>query len=172
MKEPLIEGLLRREEVMNIVAAPKTGKSWFVLQLALAFCTGTKWAGLLCTKGKVLLIDNELHKETISKRIRTVAYAMGIPEDCTDLGNLNIYPQRGDEKDLRLIASTVKQETDEKFDVIILTLFTKLCRRMWMKTATGRLPMPILILTDWHEAPEQQLSWFTIPARAIRQTKA
>ena len=83
MKEPLIEGLLLREEVMNIVAAPKTGKSWFVLQLALAFCTGTKWAGLSCTKGKVLLIDNELHKETISKRIRTVADAMGIPEYCT-----------------------------------------------------------------------------------------
>ena len=125
MKEPLIEGLLRREEVMNIVAAPKTGKSWFVLQLALAFCTGTKWAGVSCTKGKVLLIDNELHKETISKRIRTVAYAMGIPEDCTDLGNLNIYPQRGDEKDLRLIASTVKQETDEKFDVIIIDALYK-----------------------------------------------
>ena len=125
MKEPLIEGLLRREEVMNIVAAPKTGKSWFVLQLALAFCTGTKWAGVSCTKGKVLLIDNELHKETISKRIRTVAYAMGIPEDCADLGNLNIYPQRGDEKDLRLIASTVKQETDEKFDVIIIDALYK-----------------------------------------------
>ena len=125
MKEPLIEGLLRREEVMNIVAAPKTGKSWFVLQLALAFCTGTKWAGLSCTKGKVLLIDNELHKETISKRIRTVADAMGIPEDCTDLGNLDIYPQRGDEKDLRLIASTVKQETDEKFDVIIIDALYK-----------------------------------------------
>ena len=125
MKEPLIEGLLRREEVMNIVAAPKTGKSWFVLQLALAFCTGTKWAGLSCTKGKVLLIDNELHKETISKRIRTVADAMGIPEYCTDLGNLDIYPQRGDEKDLRLIAPTVKQETDKKFDVIIIDALYK-----------------------------------------------
>ena len=125
MKEPLIEGLLRREEVMNIVAAPKTGKSWFVLQLALAFCTGTEWAGKLCTKGKVLLIDNELHKETIVKRIRTVASAMGIPEDCADIGNLDIYPQRGDEKDLRLIASTVKQETDEKFDVIIIDALYK-----------------------------------------------
>jgi len=125
MKEPLIEGLLRREEVMNIVAAPKTGKSWFVLQLALAFCTGTEWAGLSCTKGKVLLIDNELHKETISKRIKTVADAMGIPEYCTDLGNLDIYPQRGDEKDLRLIAPTVKQETDEKFDVIIIDALYK-----------------------------------------------
>ena len=31
MKQPLIDGLLRREEVMNIIAAPKTGKSWLVM---------------------------------------------------------------------------------------------------------------------------------------------
>ena len=33
---PLIHGLLREGETMNVIAAPKTGKSWLVLNLALA----------------------------------------------------------------------------------------------------------------------------------------
>ena len=70
MRPPVIEGLIRRGETLNIVAAPKMGKSWLSLSMGLDVCTGGKvfdrfWA----TRGKVLIIDNELHPETSAHRL-------------------------------------------------------------------------------------------------------
>ena len=59
---------------MNVIAAPKTGKSWLAADLALSCAAGTDWLGLYRAKqGNVLFIDNELHPETLSHRIRLVA---------------------------------------------------------------------------------------------------
>ena len=40
LRDPVIHGLLRRGETMNIIAPSKTGKSWLVNDLALAIATG------------------------------------------------------------------------------------------------------------------------------------
>jgi len=74
-----IDGLLRESETMNLISASKVGKSWGVLDLALSKATGGKWLGAFaCAQGRVLLIDNELHPETLADRIRKVADARGI----------------------------------------------------------------------------------------------
>lgn len=82
MRTPIIEGLLRSGETMNIIAGPKTGKSWFMNDLALAIATGRSWLGEFKTiQGDVLIIDNELHPETTAHRIPMVANARGITRD-------------------------------------------------------------------------------------------
>jgi len=78
LKEPLIDGLLRRTEIMNVVAAPKTGKSWFILQLAHSLVMGWDFLGFPCKKCKVLIMDNELHKATIASRMLWVGQKMNI----------------------------------------------------------------------------------------------
>lgn len=81
MREPVIHGLMRRGETMNVIASPKTGKSWLVVDLALAVATGRPWLDTFATEpGNVLIIDNELHQETSAARIPRVAQARGIPE--------------------------------------------------------------------------------------------
>ena len=125
MKEPLIDGLLRREEVMNIVAAPKTGKSWLVMQLALALVSGGFWAGRECTKSRVLLVDNELHKETLSHRLYHVAESMGIREDDEVLDDLIILPQRGGEKELSRLQMWLQGYDGPGFDVVIIDALYK-----------------------------------------------
>lgn len=35
LKPVVIDGILRKSEIMNLIAAPKTGKSWLTLHLAL-----------------------------------------------------------------------------------------------------------------------------------------
>ena len=124
-KEPLIAGLLRREEVMNIVAAPKTGKSWLVLQLAIALATGCQWLGRDCTKSRVLLVDNELHPETESSRLNHVANTMGFTSD--DLDGLSLAMQRGGVKSLYELPQQLKIINEEKghFDVIIIDALYK-----------------------------------------------
>lgn len=125
MKPPLIDGLLRREEVMNIVAAPKTGKSWLVMQLALCLVTGREWFGHQCPQSRVLLIDNELHKETIACRLAKVATAMGIPLEDEAIDNLTVFPQRGMAKDLTLLNEKLAEFKNRGFDVIVIDALYK-----------------------------------------------
>lgn len=139
MKEPLIAGLLRREEVMNIVAAPKTGKSWLVLQLAIALTTGNTWLGRECTKSRVLLIDNELHEETESARLRYVANAMGVSND--ELDGLSLGMQRGGVKSLYELPQQLKAINEEKghFDVIIIDALYKALPRDIDENSNGQI---------------------------------
>lgn len=80
LRPPIIDGLLREGETANIIAPPKVGKSWLAYGLALSIATGRHWFGrFACASGKVLLIDNELHAETIAHRIPAVGDALAIP---------------------------------------------------------------------------------------------
>ena len=78
MRPVLIEGLLRRGELMSINAAPKVGKSYLALSLAAAVATGGEWLGRRCKRGTVLLIDCELHEPTLAQRLQNVAAAMSL----------------------------------------------------------------------------------------------
>ena len=80
LRRPIIHGLLREGETMNVIAPSKTGKSWLVTDLALAVASGRPWLGTYQTsQGKVLILDNELHGETSANRIPKVANARLIP---------------------------------------------------------------------------------------------
>jgi hypothetical protein len=76
---PLICGLLRRGEIMNIIASPKARKSWLVLELATCLAHGAAWLSRFqCAKSSVLLIDNELRLPTLRQRAAAVRQAKGI----------------------------------------------------------------------------------------------
>lgn len=94
-REPVIEGLLRKGETMNIIAGPKVGKSWLVLSLALSLSNGNPWLGMDTEQSNVLLVDNELHVETMAQRLRNVAMAQ-----CESLMRLSVLPLRGRSEDL------------------------------------------------------------------------
>lgn len=82
LRPAVVHGLLREGETANLIAATKVGKSWLALSLALCVITGKKWLGTFgCNPGKVLIIDNELHAETITHRVHKVAEALGIAHD-------------------------------------------------------------------------------------------
>lgn len=79
LREPVIHGFLRAGEVMNLIASPKVGKSWLAMDIAAAVATGRPWLERFETqKGPVLLIDNELHGETLATRFGWLMRARGI----------------------------------------------------------------------------------------------
>ena len=79
LRPPVIHGLLREGETLNVIAQSKKGKSWLVGDLALALATGLPWMGQFQTeRGDVLILDNELHRETTAFRIPKIAEARGI----------------------------------------------------------------------------------------------
>ncbi|MEM1107281.1 MAG: AAA family ATPase [Planctomycetota bacterium] len=95
LKQPVVDGLLRRGETMNLIAASKMGKSWLVYDLATSIITGRPWLNrFTCHPGRVLLIDNELHPETLAQRIPKVADARLLEHETVDAG-LDVLPLRG-----------------------------------------------------------------------------
>ena len=79
LRKPLIDGVLRVGETANVISSPKMGKSWLVSDLALSVVTGRPWLDSFEVEaGPVLIVDNELHGNTISYRIQKVGAARDI----------------------------------------------------------------------------------------------
>jgi|694.fasta_scaffold90268_1 hypothetical protein len=76
LREVVVDGLLRVGETCNFIAASKAGKTFLAVGLALSVALGRKWLGRETKQGRVLIIDNELHGETLADRLRKVATAM------------------------------------------------------------------------------------------------
>jgi hypothetical protein len=126
LRAPLIDGVLRRGETMNIISAPKFGKSWLVLSLILAIASGQKWLGRFYTaRGKVLLIDNELHPETLASRLPRVAMAMGL-EPAAYEDNIDIVNLRGSLVDLKKLSFDLMLLEPGTYDLIVLDAWYRL----------------------------------------------
>jgi hypothetical protein len=123
MRPPVIDGLLRVGETMNIISATKVGKSWLVYDLALAIATGKLWLETFAVmQGKVLVIDNELHRETIAARFRRMAEARNIPVDLIQ-EMVHVLPLRGRLKDLRRLADGLHRVERGRYRLIIVDAF-------------------------------------------------
>jgi len=122
LRKPIIHGLLREGETMNVIAPAKTGKSWLVIDLAISVCTGMPWLGMPCEPGNVLILDNELHGETSANRIPKVAEArnvrLSLLYDRIFIDNL-----RGRLMDILSLNKYFEQFKPEQFKVIILDAF-------------------------------------------------
>lgn len=123
LRPPVIEGLLREGETMNLIAASKVGKSWMTLGLALSIAAGRPWFHAFATEpGMVLIVDNELHPNTLAYRIPKVAAAMGIPfEDVAR--RIHVRCLRGQLKDLRALGEELNAFAPGQYKVVILDAF-------------------------------------------------
>ncbi|MEM1186807.1 MAG: AAA family ATPase [Planctomycetota bacterium] len=119
LNEPIVEGLFRRGETCNVIAASKVGKSWFAYGLALSIISGWHWLGRFpVARGRVLLIDNELHRQTLASRIPTVCEAIGlrVEEVANDLA---IWPLRGNLRSLAELAVELESIEPGEYQAII-----------------------------------------------------
>lgn len=123
LREPVIEGLLRRGETANIIAAAKVGKSWLGYGLALSIVTGSRWLGkFACSAGRVLLVDYELHPEVLASRIPKVADALSIDVDAYG-DSFDVMPLRGQSVDLFDLAKILARIPPGTYSLIILDAF-------------------------------------------------
>ena len=123
LRRPVIHGLLREGEVMNVIAPPKTGKSWLATDLALAVAMGRPWLNTFETiKGEVLIIDNELHPETSAQRIPTVAEARKLDFDAYS-ARVHVENLRGRLRDLVAMETYFNAIKPGRYKLVILDAF-------------------------------------------------
>ena len=129
LRRPVIHGLLREGETMNVIASPKVGKSWLITDLALAIATGRMWLDTFeCERGDVLIIDNELHSETSANRVPKVMRARGIALD-EIADRVFVANVRGRLKDIFGLGEYFQQLPPGRFKLIALDAFYRFMPR-------------------------------------------
>ena len=116
--EPVVHGLFRRQEVFNLIAASKAGKSYLTYSLLLSIASGRDWYGFRTTRGRCLLIDNELHKGTLTRRLSDVAAALKIDKsEVRD--HIDIRRLRGNQTNLFAFEREIRGVRFEEFSAIV-----------------------------------------------------
>lgn len=75
----LISGILRVNHKLCIVGPSKAGKSFLLIELAIAVAEGSLWLGRQCRQGRVLYVNLELDRNSCTRRFVDVYSALGMP---------------------------------------------------------------------------------------------
>lgn len=120
LRDSVIEGWARECEVMNLIAAPKFGKSWLVYYIMFCVVTGRPVFGRYAVKrGRVLLIDLELHKSLIASRLKTVAAALELMiDDYAEF--IDVISLRGDWKSMEELLAAATDIMPGEYVLIVV----------------------------------------------------
>lgn len=116
---PVIHGILRQGETLNLIAASKVGKSFIAGQLAWCVVTGTPWLGHDVEQGRVLVLDNELHAATITHRLDVISREMMIHWQ-DHANDLHVVPMRGKGIDINGIGERLEAIEPGTYRLVIL----------------------------------------------------
>lgn len=98
----LIDGILRQGHKMVITSASKAGKTFLVLDLAIAITKGAAWLGHQCAQGNVLYVNLEIDRASLLNRLREIYKARGYEAHTMD--GLAVWNLRGKAQSLDKLA--------------------------------------------------------------------
>ena len=115
----LIKGILREGHKMLIVGPSKAGKSFDLIEMAIAIAEGGKWHGWQCTQGRVLYVNLELDRASCMHRFRDVYTAARIPPK--SLSNIDIWNLRGRSVPMdKLAPKLIRRAKDRHYKAVII----------------------------------------------------
>ena len=115
----LIENVLRQGHKMLLAGPSKAGKSFSLIELAIAVAEGKQWMGFQCAQGKVWYVNLELDDISCKHRIKDVYKAMNISPN--NLDNLDIWNLRGKSMPMdKLAPKLIRRAREKKYIAIII----------------------------------------------------
>lgn len=115
----LIRGILRQGHKMLLAGASKAGKSYMLLELAIAIAEGKQWLGWDVAQGKVLYVNLELDAISCMHRIKDLYQALEWAP--LNRKNLEVWHLRGKALPLDVLApKLVRRAQKGGFTAIIL----------------------------------------------------
>lgn len=116
----LIEGVLRQGHKMIISAPSKAGKSFALMELAIAIAEGYNWLGSRCAQGRVLYINMEIDDASCYQRFDTI-YRKGLKMDVGNHpDNITIWGLRGYSMPLSRLAPIIIGQAQHNYKAIII----------------------------------------------------
>lgn len=119
LPEELIKGVLRCGHKMLISGSSKAGKSFLLMELALALSEGLPWLGFMCKKSKVLYVNLEIDSASCINRFSEIYKAMKItPKHSSDI---SIWNLRGHAVPLdKLVPKLLRRINNLHYDAVII----------------------------------------------------
>ena len=115
----LIQGVVRVGHKMLISGSSKAGKSFLLMQLAIALSEGGKWLGFQCKKSKVLYVNLEIDRASCLHRFDKIYKALKLAP--TNSRNIKIWNLRGRAMPLdKLVPKLIRKVANQGFDAIII----------------------------------------------------
>lgn len=115
----LIHGVLREGHKMLFAGPSKAGKSFGLMQLAIAIAEGISWNGFQCERGRVLYVNLEIDPNSAKKRIVDIYRAAGIGHK--SVGNIDIWNLRGKTTPMdQLTPKLIRRARDDHYSAIII----------------------------------------------------
>ncbi len=126
LADPLIEGILRKGHKMLLAGPSKAGKSFALMELAIAVAEGGTWMGRRCSQGHVLYVNLEIDAASSMHRFAAIYGALGMRPSCA--ANIDVWNLRGkacpmDRLAPRLIHRAAKKGRDPEhggYSVVII----------------------------------------------------
>lgn len=119
LKPELIAGILRVNHKCCIVGPSKAGKSFLLIELAIAVAEGDRWLGYPCRQGRVLYVNLELDAESCTRRFVDVYAALGIPP--THVSFIDRWNLRGRTMPLdKLTPKLIRRAEKRGYELVII----------------------------------------------------
>ena len=120
----IIEGALHEGCKLQISGSSKAGKTWTLVNLAVAASQGLPWLGFPIKESRVLYVDFELQPRMGTERIEAVAEGLGMaPGEFNH--NLDYWPLRGQRAELTELLDVLTLRAS-RYDLLIIDPFYKL----------------------------------------------
>ncbi len=115
----LIEGVLREGHKMLIAGPSKAGKSFDLIELAIAIAEGRRWHGFRCRQGRVLYVNLELDRASCLHRFKDVYDALGARGK--GISNIDIWNLRGRSIPMdKLAPKLIRRAKDRDYKAVIV----------------------------------------------------
>lgn len=119
LPDELIEGVLRCGHKMLISGSSKAGKSFLLMELAIALSEGSSWLGFKCKKSKVLYVNLEIDSASCINRFSEIYKALKVtPKHSADI---SIWNLRGHAVPLdKLVPKLLRRINNLHYDAVII----------------------------------------------------
>lgn len=115
-----ISGIVRRGGKLLIAGASKSGKSYLLIELAVAVACAARWCGFDCAQGRVLYVNLEIQEPQFMHRIYRVYDKMGVTADEVS-ANFDVANLRGKVSDIEeLVDALLAKVGRGTYDLVII----------------------------------------------------
>ena len=115
----LIDGVLRQGHKMLVSGPSKAGKSFLLLELAIAIAEGHQWLGWPCRQGRVLYVNLELDRASCLHRLKDIYQAEGITKPT--ISNIDVWNLRGKSLPMNELAPRlIRRAMKRKYSAVII----------------------------------------------------
>lgn len=108
----LIENVLRKGHKMLLAGPSKAGKSFLLIELAIAISEGREWLGFQCAQGRVLYVNLELDRVSCLHRFQDVYKTLGIEKPCMSM--IDVWNLRGKAVPMDKLAPKLIRRSEKK----------------------------------------------------------